>query len=460
VDLRALEPIYSKLPEVAPPDKPLTLKQKLMWVGFALVSFFVLSYIHPFGYNAAAASQTIEFFQVVLASNIGSVLTAGIGPIVVASIILQLFVGSGLLKADLSTPEGRRAFMGTQKLLAIVFSIFEGFVFTGSYVRALPGMEWLVALQIAFGSIILMYLDELVMKWGIGSGISLFIAANVSRAMIWRGFGYSPFHAGYFFQLINSVLAGNMLNIVTSALPFITTIIVFLLVVYAEGIHVDIPITWARARGFGGRYPIRLLYLSNIPVILAAALFANIQLWAFLAKDTPLAPFLGTYKLQGGRWVITGGLAYYTKPPYDLVTKLVASLFGQTYPSLWFDILHAIIYAILLTITSVAFGYLWLELSGMGPKQIAEQLVRSGFSLPGFRRDPRIVEQILEKYIPVVAILGSAFAGILAAFTDIFGALASGMGILLAVTIVYRFYELLMRERMLEQYPALAKVLG
>ncbi len=460
VDLRALEPIYSKLPEVAPPPKPLTLKQKLMWVGFALIAFYTLSYIRPFGYDAAAASQTIEFFQVVLASNIGSVLTAGIGPIVVASIILQLFVGSGIIEVDLSTPEGRRAFMGTQKLLAVIFSIFEGFVFTGSYVKALPGMEWIVALQIAMGSIILMYLDELVMKWGIGSGISLFIAANVSRSMLWRGFGYSPYAKGYFFQLLDSIAAGNIVNIITTMLPFITTLLVFALVVYAEGIHVDIPITWARARGVGGRYPVRLLYLSNIPVILAAALFANIQLWAFLAKDTPIAPFLGTYELRNGRWVITGGLAYFTKPPYDLVTKLVAAAFGQPYATLWFDILHAIIYAILLTLTSVVFGYLWLELSGMGPKQIAEQLVRSGFSLPGFRRDPRVVEQVLEKYIPTVAILGSAFVGLLAAFTDVFGALASGMGILLAVTIVYRFYELLMRERMLEQYPMLAKVIG
>ncbi len=460
MDLRALEPIYSKLPEVAPPDRPLTLKEKLMWVGIALVSFFVLSYIRPFGFDSQAAAQTVEFFQLVLASNIGSVLTAGIGPIVVASIVLQLFVGSGIVSVDLSTPEGRRAFMGTQKLLAILFAIFEGFVFTNSYVKALPGMEWLVALQIAFGSIILMYLDELVMKWGIGSGISLFIAANVSRSMFWRGFGYSPYGRGLLFSLIDSVVAGNLVGIVENLVPFINTLIVFALVVYAEGIHIDIPITWARARGVGGRYPIRLLYLSNIPVILAAALFANIQLWAFLAKDTPLAPFLGTYTQEGGRWVLTGGLAYYTRPPTGLLTKLVVAAMGQPYATLWADLLHAIVYALLLTLTSVFFGYLWLELSGMGPKQIAQQLIRSGFSLPGFRRDPRVVEQVLEKYIPTVAILGSAFVGFLAAFTDIFTALASGMGILLAVTIVYRFYELLMRERLLEQYPGLAKVIG
>jgi len=108
----------------------------------------------------------------------------------------------------------------------------------------------------------------------------------------------------------------------------------------------------------------------------------------------------------------------------------------------------------------VIFGKLWLELSGMGPRQIAEQLVRSGFTVPGFRRDPRVVEKVLERYIPIVAVLGSALVGFLAAFTDVFGALTSGMGILLAVSIVYRYYELLMREQLLEQHPQLAKVLG
>jgi len=454
-DLRRLEPLYAKLPEVEPPKVPLTLRQKLMWTAAVLLTFFVLGYIRPYGVSQAAAEQ-LAFLSVVLASRIGSIITAGIGPIVLASIILQLFVGAGIFSVDLSRPEGKKAFTGTQKLLAILLSFFEAWVFTRSYLIPAPGMLWLVVLQVAFGSILLMYLDEVVMKWGIGSGISLFIAGGVAKTMFVRTFGPQN---SVIIDIINAFSTGNLTQLIQPLWLITATILVFLLVVFAEGIQVEIPITWTRAKGYGGRHPIKLLYLSNIPVILAAALFANIQLIAYLVQGTPLAPILGVYDPTTRQFV--GGLAMFTQPPRTLLTELVNTIiYGQAYPALWLHIVQAIGYLILLTLTSVLFGYLWLELSGMGPKQIAEQLVRSGFTVPGFRRDPRVVEKVLERYIPVVAILGSAFVGALAAFTDIFGALASGMGILLAVDIVYRYYQLLMRERLFEQHPELAKVLG
>ncbi len=461
MDLRALEPIYSKIPDIAPPKKPPSLREKLLWTGAALLLFYIMGHITPFGISGEAV-QTLQFFQIVLASNIGSIISAGIGPIVVASIILQLFVGSGILSVDLSDPTQRRAFMGTQKLLAMLLSIFEGFVFTNSLVPAQPGMEVLVALQIALGSIALMYLDEIVMKWGIGSGISLFIAAGVARGMFWRAF--NPFSAtptsGVVWDLISKATTGDPFALV-DLLLIVNTILIFAIVVYAQGIHVDIPIAFARVKGAGGRYPIRLLYLANIPVILAAALFANIQLWAYLAKDTPIGPFLGTFERIDNRYELTGGLAYFTKPPRDLLIDVVRGLITHQIPSeLPFRILHAIIYTVLLTLTSILFGMLWLDISGAGPKEIAQQLVRSGFTIPGFRRDPRVVERVLERYIPVVAFLGSAFVGLVAAFTDVFGALASGMGILLATTIVYRYYELLMREKLFELYPQLRRFMA
>ena len=452
-----LEVFYSWIPEVATPKTPPSLKEKLMWTGAVLLVFFILGYIRPWGVSPQA-QQTLSFLNTVLASQIGSLITAGIGPIVLAAIILQLIVGSGMWDIDLSSPKGKAEFMGMQKFLAIILAFFEAYVFTKSYLVPVPGYEWLVVLQVAFGSIILMYLDEVVMKWGIGSGISLFIASGVSKRIFVRAFLPGD---GEFWKLLNFLVSGNIAAAAYPLWLFVATILVFLIVVWFEGVQVEIPITWARAKGVGGRYPIKLLYLTNIPVILAAALFANIILLGQVSQGTILEPIFGHYDPQTHQWT-SMGLAYFVTSPYSeqLIKNLVAAAMGTPYPNLGRALIHALMYTILLTLTSVFFGWLWLELSGMGPREIARQLVQSGFTVPGFRRDPRVVEKVLERYIPVVAILGSAIVGILAAFTDTFGALASGMGLLLTVDIVYRYYELLMREQLLNQYPQLGKVLG
>ncbi len=452
-----LERFYSWIPEVASPKTPPPLKQKLLWTGAVLLVFFVLGYVRPWGVSPQA-QETLSFLNTVLASQIGSLITAGIGPIVLAAIILQLVAGSGMWNIDLSSPEGRKEFMGMQKLLAIILSFFEAWVFTKSYLVPVPGYEWLVVLQVAFGSILLMYLDEVVMKWGIGSGISLFIAAGVSKRMFVRAFLPGD---GEFWKLLNFLASGNLIAAIYPLWLFVATILVFLIVVWFEGVQVEIPITWARAKGVGGRYPVKLLYLTNIPVILAAALFANIILLGQISQGTVLEPIFGHYDPQTHQWT-SFGLAYFVTSPYSeqLIKNLAAAMAGAPYPGLWRAVIHAIVYAVLLTLTAMAFGWLWLELSGMGPKQIARQLVQSGFTVPGFRRDPRVVEKVLERYIPVVAVMGSAIVGLLAAFTDTFGALASGMGLLLTVDIVYRYYDLLMREKLLAQYPQLGKVLG
>jgi preprotein translocase subunit SecY len=69
-----------------------------------------------------------------MAGQFGSIMTMGIGPIVTASIILQLLVGGKILNLDLSQHEDKAFFQGTQKLLAIIFTIGEAmvYVFTGA----------------------------------------------------------------------------------------------------------------------------------------------------------------------------------------------------------------------------------------------------------------------------------------------------------------------------------------
>ncbi len=468
-------PIYGLIPTIKQPEKQRTLNQRMLTSALVLVLFFIMGGIPLIGLSKHSAGY-LEQLQVVLASNIGTIISAGIGPIVLASIILQLLVGGGLLPLDLGNQKDKAKFMAIQKILGIALCFFEAgaYAFTGMLQPA-EGMFIAIVLQVAFGSIILMYLDEIVSKWGIGSGISLFIAGGVSQKVLWVIF--NPFAAGKQLAFIGGQglvflfiqnIGGNLLNTINLyLLPILFTIIVFLVVVFAEGMHVNIPITMGQ-RGTGGRFPVKFLYVSNIPVILAAALFANFKLWASLAKDIPI---IGVLLEKFSTLVIA---------PYGIREKLISQLLAtnpltlilnimneiiQSFMNLQLiglggEIIHAILYLIILVTACAIFGKFWVEMAGQGPEAVAKQLQSSGMYIPGFRRDPRIIRKVLDKYIPPITILGSIFVGLLAGFADLTGAVGSGTGILLTVGIIYRLYEELAKAQLSETNPLLGKLLG
>jgi preprotein translocase subunit SecY len=105
------------------------------------------------------------------------------------------------------------------------------------------------------------------------------------------------------------------------------------------------------------------------------------------------------------------------------------------------DVLHSIVYILVFVLGSTIFSIFWVNTAGMDSKSIAEQFKSQSIIIPGFRHDPRIIEKVLDKYIPVLTVLGGAFVGFLAAFADLTSAIGSGTGILLTVMIVYQFYE-------------------
>ncbi|PSH01685.1 MAG: preprotein translocase subunit SecY, partial [Nanohaloarchaea archaeon SW_10_44_10] len=176
------------LPSVEEPDKEQTLKQMLTWTGIVLVLYFVLGSIDIYGANSAAVEQalnSLQTFQTLLGAQIGSIITLGIGPIVTASIVLQMMVGSELLPWDTNTEEGQQKFQATQKLLAYVLTIVQafGYVLSGTFgnVTGSPALIFLLAGQISLGGWLIIMMDDLVQKWGFGSGVGLFIAAGVSK---------------------------------------------------------------------------------------------------------------------------------------------------------------------------------------------------------------------------------------------------------------------------------------
>jgi len=467
--LRTFEPVMRLIPEVKSPERRVSFNEKLFWTGMALILYLVMAEVPLYG--MAAMGQDNLYYRVIFASAKGTLMELGIGPIVTAGLILQMLAGSGFIEVNFSDPEDRSLFTGASKIFSVVFTGFQAsaYLVGGFFGTIQPTQSMVVFLELLTAGLVLMLLDEMIQKgWGIGSGISLFILAGVAQRIVSDCFSVIPVsegegetlrYSGIISALIQGVVRGDPLNnLITSpsGYPDITglstTIGVFLFVIYTQGIRVELPISHARFRGFRGKYPISLLYVSNLPVIFASALFGNVVMWSQLLwnnyKDSDwgwLIAYLGKFSDEGRP---IGGLAYYVSAPARGLSDVMASPLRYS------------IYALILITFCVIFSVIWLEVGGLDPRTVAKQLVDSGMQIPGFRRSGKPIETILKRYIPVVTVLGGLIVGALAAMADFLGAFGTGTGILLSVSIVYQYYQQLMQERIEDMYPGLRKFLG
>ena len=444
--LDSIKPFYSLLPQVVNPDKQLGFREKIKWTGIILILYFILTEVSLYGLSPTAIDQFAQL-RSVMAGSFGSILTLGIGPIVTASIVMQLLVGGKLIDLDLSKQEDKSAFQGTQKLLAIIFTLFEGavLVITGSLPPISGDYTLVLILQMVLGGILIIYMDEVVSKWGFGSGIGLFIAAGVAQQILVGAFNFLPSAgssepAGKIPAFIYSLTSGQP-NF-GLLLPVIATIIVFLVVVYAECMRVEIPLSYGGVKGARSKYPLKFVYASNMPVILVSALFLNVQLFAGIFQSAGF-PILG--EVSQGQAI--SGIAYYLTTPTSISV-------------LFTDPLKVIIYAIVFIGLAVVFALLWVEISGIGSKQVSKQLSNMGVQVPGFRSSKVQFKRIMDKYIPTITVLGGAFVGLLAFAADLTGALGGGTGVLLTVGVVYRLYEEMAKEQLMDMHPMMRRFLG
>jgi len=369
----------------------------------------------------------------------------------------------------MTNPEDRAMFTSASKILSVVMTIFEAsaYLIGGTYGQITFQTEVIILAQLIVAGIIVMLLDELLQKrWGLGSGISLFIAAGVAQSIWWDAISpMGPMGDGKLYGAIiafaQGIARGDVLvNIFyrSEGLPdmiaFLTTLVVFAIIIYFNGMRVEVPVSYARYRGFKGKFPLKLLYVSNIPVIFAAALFGNIYfisqiIWSrYNQSNTNFwLNLIGQFTTAGQQYQPTGGLVYYVVPPHNL-------------PGVLSDPVRAGVYAVLLVVFCVFFAVTWVEVGGMDANTVAKQLLDSGMQIEGFRRSQMPIRQLLQRYIPVVTILGAIIIGVIAASADFLGAFGSGTGILLTVGIIEQYYQILVRERITELYPAARALLG
>lgn len=452
------------LPEVsAPTQKRVPFKDKLKWTLIVLILFFVLGMIPLFGLGENALQQ-FEFLSIILGASFGSIISLGIGPIVTASIVLQLLNGSGIWKFDLTSHEGKKRFQGTQKLLSIFFIIFEGaiYVFMGGLApsNAYIGtplylqLELILIFQLFLGGILIMFMDEIVSKWGFGSGISLFIAAGVAQQIFIGAFSFIPDPQNpdalvgavpVFFQ---SLASGDPTTAFLKLAAILATVLIFFMAVYAQSMKVEIPLSFGRVRGQGIRWPLNFLYTSNIPVILVAALLANVQLFGTLLQNWG-HPILGTF--SNGQ-AVSGFALWVSGQP--ILDNIITGTFT------WSILLHSLVYILFMVVGSVIFSIFWVQSAGMDARSQAKQMMSSGLQIPGFRRDERVLERLLNRYIWPLTIMGAITVGFIAAMADMLGALSRGTGILLTVMIIYQLYEQIARQHMMDMNPAMRKFMG
>ncbi|MFQ5941444.1 MAG: preprotein translocase subunit SecY [Nitrososphaerales archaeon] len=451
--------------QIPKPKKKLSLMERFVWSGVAVVIYLIMGQIALYG-APSSVFDPFAFARVIFASQQGTLVELGIGPIVTAGLLMQLLRGSEIIKLDFKNTDDRALFTTATKIVTIIVIVVEGALY-GSAVYQVPAEIGVIIIsQLIFASIVVMMLDETIQKgWGLGSGISLFILAGVAQQILWSTF--SPLPAGDGFSIgvlpfiIESLSSGaaNFMDIMfrTGQLPSLFLIIltagVILLLVYVEGIRIEIPIVSSKYRGFTAVYPIKLMYTSVIPVIFATALTANAIFLSqiFWASYNPrnenmFFNLLAQFNPADPQTPI-GGLVYYLVPPRGLE---IAAL----------DPMRAVLYVAIITGIVIVFGRLWVELGGLSAKAAAKNLLDANVQVPGFRRAELSVVQLLQRYIPSVTILGSMFIGLLAGFSDVLGLIGTGTGILLMVSILHNYYNLLVKEQVETLMPKLGALLG
>lgn len=453
-----LKDLLHNLPEVSSPkEKKVGFNTKLKWTLIILIAFFVLANIPLFGLEESALER-FQYLAILLGTNFGSIISLGIGPIVMASIILQLLVGAQILNINMHSAEGKKYYQGLQKLLAFAFVIFEAMVYVLMRgLNAEPGFTGIVILQLCLGGFLIIFMDEVIQKWGFGSGVSLFIVAGIG----WRMFAQ-------LFQFIGTEgqieLTGKALVLVTSLLasppdtagfglalfPIVVTVALFLVVVFAQSLKVEIPLSFDRIRGYGMRWPLQFFYAGVIPVILVSAVAVNLQL-----AGTFIQNWLGHPTLLGGfsNGQPISGLAFWIHST-PILESIITGSFRPIY------ILQAFGHVLFYMVFSVLFAFFWVTSSGNDAKGQADKIMSSGMSIPGFRKDVRVLESILKRYVTPLTVMGGAAIGILASVANLFGALVGGTAILLAVMILYQLYQNIAQQHAVDMNPGLKNFFG
>ncbi|CAD6568236.1 MAG: translocon subunit [Cyphobasidiales sp. Tagirdzhanova-0007] len=468
--LDLVKPFSPILPEIAAPDRKVPFTQKVGWTAVTLLIFLVCSQIPLFGIVSSDSSDPLYWMRVILASNRGTLMELGISPIVTSGMIMQLLAGANLVEVDFSLKEDRALFGGAQKLFAILISFGQAtvYVLTGLYGQPRDlgaGVVLLLILQLVVAGLLVILLDELLQKgYGLGSGISLFIATNICESIVWKALSPTTINTGRGPEFEGALIALFHLMFtrhdksralkeafyrerLPNIMNLLATLVVFAAVIYLQGFRIEIPVKSNKFRGQRGTYPVKLFYTSNMPIMLESALTSNVFIFSQMLfnrfPDNLLVRLLGTWE-DSAQLSAVSGIAYYMSPPHTITEAVI-------------DPIHTAIYITFMLTACALFSKTWIEVSGSGPRDVARQLKDQQMVMAGHREGSMYKE--LKRVIPTAAAFGGATIGALSVCADLMGALGSGTGILLAVTIIYGYFEMAVKENAGPEMAALGELM-
>ncbi|POI25471.1 hypothetical protein CIB84_010779 [Bambusicola thoracicus] len=309
---------------------------------------------------------------------------------------MQLLAGAKIIEVG-DTPKDRALFNGAQKLFGMIITIGQSIVYvmTGMYgdpSEMGAGICLLITIQLFVAGLIVLLLDELLQKgYGLGSGISLFIATNICETIVWKAFSPTTVNTGRGMEFEGAIIA-----------------LFHLLATRTDKVR-------ALREAF---------YRQNLPNLMN--LIATIFVFAIVIyfQDTSAGGPARAYPV--------GGLCYYLSPP-------------ESFSSVLEDPVHAVVYIVFMLGSCAFFSKTWIEVSGSSAKDVAKQLKEQQMVMRGHRETSMVHE--LNRYIPTAAAFGGLCIGALSVLADFLGAIGSGTGILLAVTIIYQYFEIFVKEQ-------------
>ena len=452
-------PFLPIIPEVKAPLRSLHMNDKLFWTFMAILIYSIASQVPLFGMVNAANKDPLEWLRVMMASNRGTLMDIGIGPVVSSSMLMNFLTTTGLVVADFNVLEDKILYECLGKLIAILITVVQAIIQiqTGFYGPAdnIPfAYKAVIFIQLLFSGLIIILLDEMLQKgFGYGNGVNLFIVANVCEKFIWSALSPRVFYTGRglefegcFISLIYNIFSRR--NIFSSIyeimfrenLPnlsqFLYTCAIFAFIIYIQQLKVSLNIYSLKAKGLSETYPINLMYTSNTPVVLQGQLVSHFCLISrLLFNGWPkirFFRFMGVWDMDYKRGMIPiGGLSYYMTPPPSLTS-------GLRHP------IHFLIYMTFTLTISALMSKNWNDNQGETPEKVFAKFKNQGISIKGVR-DSNILDKLRE-YIPVASVLSGLVTSMVIMFCDITSTIGSGTNMFLAASIIHQYVKLVFKE--------------